>query len=365
MELTANYCIEVAKKFVTDGTPVLAEPFGGGHINNTFLIKTDKGTKYTLQRINTNVFKKPDQVMSNICEVLEHIENKLAQMKDNTVQKCLTVVKTKDGKNHFVSEENEHFRLYTFIEGMVYNKAEKPEHLYLAAKAFGTFQNMLSDFPADKLYETIENFHNTIWRFENLEKAIAQDKCGRLANVQKEVEFALARKQEAGKIVNALAKQEIPLRVTHNDTKLNNVLLDEKDNFIAVIDLDTVMPGSMLYDYGDSIRFGATYAAEDEKDLSKVKVEFELFEAYTKGFLEALGDRITEKEVELLVFGAKTMTLECGIRFLTDYLEGDTYFKIHYDGHNLDRARTQLKLVEDMENKWDELEAIVKKYYNK
>lgn len=362
MELTANTIIERARAFDTDGDPISAVPFGGGHINGTYLVTTDSGRKYTLQSINSNVFKKPDEVMSNIALILEHIRGKILAEGGDIERECLNPVKTRDGKLLYTPEDGGYYRMYAFIEGNVYDSVEKPEHFYCAARAFGRFQNLLSDFPAEKLHETIKSFHDTRWRFENLEKAVAEDKCGRLAEVKKDVEFALERKGEAGRVIEAIEAGIIPLRVTHNDTKFNNVLLDDDGHEMCVLDLDTVMPGSMLYDFGDAIRFGATHAAEDEKDLDKVDVDLELFEAYTKGFLEALGDRITEGELSLLAFSAKLMTLECGIRFLTDYLEGDTYFKTHFPKQNLYRTRTQLKLVWDMERKKDAMEEIVRRY---
>lgn len=361
MELTDNGILELAGAFNTEGTPISAKPYGGGHINGTYLITTDIGKKYTFQSINSNVFKKPQEVMSNIILILEHIKKKVTENGGDTSRECLEPVKTQNGELLYINNGG-YYRMYKFIEGNVYDAVEKPEHFYCAAKAFGKFQNLLSDFPADKLYETIKDFHDTRRRFENLEKAIAENKCGRLQEVCKDVEFALARKHEAGKVIEKLESGEIPLRVTHNDTKFNNVLLDDNGHEMCVLDLDTVMPGSMLYDFGDSIRFGATHAAEDEKNLDIVEVDLELFEAYTKGFLEALGNRITQGELELLAFSAKLMTLECGIRFLTDYLEGDTYFKTHFDKQNLYRTRTQLKLVYDMEKKMDKMESIVKKY---
>jgi len=362
MELTTNRILELAAAFRTDGKPISAVPFGGGHINGTYLVTTETGKKYTFQSINANVFKKPVEVMSNIALVLEHISRKICENGGDCERECLHPIKTQDDDLLYITPDGGYYRMYSFIEGKVYETVEKPEHFYCAAKAFGKFQNYLSDFPANKLYETIQNFHNTVWRFENLEKAIKEDKCGRLAEVREQVEFALARKAEASRVLDAIEDGRVPLRVTHNDTKFNNVLLDDAGNAICVLDLDTVMPGSMLYDFGDSIRFGATHAAEDERNLDLVDVDLELFEFYTKGFLEALGDRITDGELSLLAFSAKLMTLECGIRFLTDYLEGDTYFKTHFPKQNLYRTGTQLKLVWDMERKMDKMEAIVKKY---
>lgn len=365
MELTNERILEIAGVFRTEGEPVSAVPFGGGHINGTYLVTTENGKKYTFQSINANVFKKPHEVMNNIALVLEHIKNKVRENGGDTERECLAPVKTINGELLYTTDDGGYFRMYSFIEGNVYDTVEKPEHFYCAAKAFGKFQNYLSDFPAEKLCETIENFHNTLWRYENLEKAIAADKCKRLSEVKDYVDFALARKKDAGRVLDAIKDGSVPLRVTHNDTKFNNVLLDDNGDAVCVLDLDTVMPGSMLYDFGDSIRFGATHAAEDEPNLDIVDVDLELFESYTKGFLEALGDRITEGEVSLLAFSAKLMTLECGIRFLTDYLEGDTYFKTHFPKQNLLRTATQLKLVWDMEQKMDAMEEIVRKLYNK
>lgn len=361
MEFETKY-IEICKAFRIDGTPISAVPFGSGHINGTFLVCTDSAKKYTLQSINSNVFKKPPEVMSNISLVLEHIKKKTVCCEGNVERECLCSVKTQDDELLYITDEGEYYRMYTFVDGKTYDTVKNPNQFYKAAKAFGKFQNLLSDFPAEKLYETIPNFHNTVWRFESLVAAIEKDACGRFSEVKSEAEFALARKNEGAVIVNALKSGEIPTRVTHNDTKLNNILFDENDNDICVIDLDTIMPGSMLYDFGDAIRFGASTAAEDEQNLDLVGIDLELFDAYTKGYLEALGDRITKREFELLAFSAKLISLELGIRFLTDYLEGDTYFKTHFPKQNLYRARAQFKLVYDMEQKMADMEAIVNKY---
>ena len=261
-------------------------------------------------------------------------------------------------------EDGEYWRIYYFIpDTFCYEQADTPELFAASGFAFGNFQRLLADYPADTLHETIKGFHDTRARFQVFKDAVARDVCGRAASVQKEIDFVLAREDVANVFGELLDNGEIPLRVTHNDTKLNNIMID---NFtgkgICVIDLDTVMPGLAMHDFGDSIRFGASTAAEDEKDLSKVSCSMELFELYVKGFLEGCGGKLTQKEVELLPMGAKVMTYECGMRFLTDYLEGDHYFKIHREGHNLDRCRTQFKLVEDMEAKWDTMQAIVRKY---
>lgn len=338
-----------------------AAPYGEGHINTTYLAEIAPD-KYILQKINTNIFTDPEGLMKNISEVTKFLRKTIIENGGDPQRETLNLVLTKDGKTYYKAEDGSCFRLYTYVENTVtYQNVEKKEQFYNAAKAFGKFQRQLADFPADTLTETIKDFHNTRSRFEAFKQAVAEDKKGRKSSVQKEIDFVLARECECGVVVDALNNGEIPVRVTHNDTKLNNVLFDaDTDEAICVIDLDTVMPGSLLYDYGDSIRFGASSGAEDETDLDKIYCDMELFRAYTKGYLEAIGESITQKEIELLPFSAKLMTYECGMRFLTDYLNGDTYFKIHRPNHNLDRARTQFKLVADMETKEEEMNKIVK-----
>ena len=350
---------DIMHKFAIDAD---ISPYGNGHINDTYIAESNP--RYIMQKINSNVFKNPYQVMENIVNVTEHLKSKIAENGGDVGRETLRVIKTIDGETLYNTEDGNFFRMYNFIENAVsYDAVENPQQFTEAARAFGKFQNMLADFPADKLFETIPNFHDTRKRFENLKRAIAEDKAGRLASVKEEVEFALAREAEVGTIVDAIADGSVPLRVTHNDTKLNNVMLDKNTGEgVCVIDLDTVMPGSLLYDYGDALRFGASTGAEDETDLSKINFSLELFEAFTKGFLGEVGSKLTPRERELLPFGAKIMTFECGIRFLTDYLEGDTYFKIHREHHNLDRCRTQFKLVADMEAKTEEMHRIVAKY---
>lgn len=350
---------DIVRRFAID---VDIAPYGNGHINDTYIAESNP--RYILQRINSKVFKNPDQVMSNILGVTEHLRAQIIKNGGDPDRETLNVVKTIDGKSYYHAENGEYYRMYKFVErAKSYDTPESPVMLYEAARAFGRFQNMLSDYPADKLYETIPDFHDTRKRFANLKRAVEEDKMGRRASVEKEIEFAFARGQETGIIVDAIADGSVPLRVTHNDTKLNNVMLDEKTGEgICVIDLDTVMPGSLLYDYGDALRFGASSGAEDEVDLDKIWFDLEMFEEFTKGFLSEVGSKLTARERELLALSAKMMTYECGIRFLTDYLEGDTYFKTHREGQNLDRARTQFKLVADMESKMDEMNAIIAKY---
>ena len=276
------------------------------------------------------------------------------------MRETLNVIKTKDGKNFYLSEEGNYYRLINFVtKSLSYDKVENPEQFYESAVAFGNFQYMLRDYPAKTLHETIANFHNTPDRYAQLKESIRQDLCGRAAEAKPEIDFLLAREQEAGTLVNLLNEGKLPLRVTHNDTKLNNVMLDEADRTpLCVIDLDTVMPGLSAYDFGDSIRFGAATAAEDETDLSKMEMDLNLFRTYTKGFLQACPG-LTDLEKQMLPMGAKLMTLEVGLRFLTDYIDGDHYFAVHREGHNLDRSRTQLKLVADMESKWQAMTQIV------
>ncbi len=360
--------IDLVKMFQFEGEFIYEEPFGCGHINDTYAVyykmKFASPHRYILQRINQDVFKHPEEIMQNIANVTSHIRDKIVKNGGDAKREVLTIIKTIDNNNFHIDKNGDFWRAYIFIDDATcYQIVEKPEHFYKSAKAFGKFQNQLSDFNADTLFEAIPNFHNTEKRFETFLKALDQDKFDRAQNVKPEIKFALDRKADASILVNLLREHKLPLRVTHNDTKLNNVMIDNiTGEGICVIDLDTVMPGLSLYDFGDSIRFGANPALEDEKDLSKVFMDLDLFELYSKGFLEEAGKSLTPTEIEYLSFSAKIMTLECGIRFLTDYLNGDTYFKIHREGHNLDRCRTQFKLVSDMEDKMDQMNDIVKKY---
>ena len=356
------------QNFDIEGIVIEKEVLKKGHINDTFYIKCKLDNndikKYILQRINTNIFKKPDELMENVVNITSYLKNVILQNGGNPERETLNIIKTKDNKNYYKDVDGGCWRLYKFIEdATTYDLVENVQDFYESAVAFGNFQMLLSDFPAHILHETIPNFHNTIDRLNKLKDAIKEDAFDRVKDVKKEIEFVLNREKDCHIICDLLDKNEIPLRVTHNDTKLNNIMIDNKTKkAICVIDLDTVMPGTVLNDFGDSIRFGASTALEDEKDLSKVECSMELFEAYTKGFIEGVKGKLTYKEKEMLPMGAKIMTLECGIRFLTDYLQGDTYFKVSREGHNLDRARTQFKLVLDMENKWEQMIDITKKY---
>ena len=354
-----NTLSEIVRNFAID---VTVEAYGNGHINDTYI--ADSEPRYILPRINHAIFKNPEQVMSNIVGITEFLRKKIEAAGGDVNRETLNVIKTRDGNDFYKDSDGNYYRMYNYVEGSAsFEAVENCEQFYQAAKAFGKFQNMLADYPAEKLYDTIPLFHNTVKRIGDFKKAVADDLAGRKASVEEEINFVLAREADAAVVVDAIADGRVPLRVTHNDTKLNNVLFDaETGKGLCVIDLDTVMPGSLLYDYGDALRFGASSGAEDEIDLDKIYFDLDRFEAFTKGFIEETGDKLTPTEIELLPFSAKLLTYECGMRFLGDYLNGDTYFKIHRENHNLDRARTQFKLVADIEAKMDEMKKIVKKY---
>ncbi len=372
MEKTACAKIEEAVvQFAAEGSLVERRPYGNGHINDTFLLvyEMPDGTKkqYILQRMNHEIFRNPQQLMENIVNVTTYLREMIVSQGGEPDRETLNVVKTRSGENYYQDSDGNYWRLFLFIERTIcLEKVESAEDFYDSAVAFGNFQRMLADYPAETLHETIPNFHHTPSRFLAFQRAVREDKLGRAASVKAEIEFALAREKDTSVLTDLLAAGQLPLRVTHNDTKLNNILFDENSRkALCIIDLDTVMPGLSHYDFGDSIRFGASTGEEDEKDLSRIELDLSLFEVFTKGYLEGCGGRLTDKEIEMLPMGAKLMTYECGIRFLADHLEGDIYFKIHRDGHNLDRARTQFKLVADMEAKWDAMRAITEKYKNR
>ncbi len=337
--------------FKLEGTPVSCTPYGSGHINRTELVATDAGRRYILQQINDSIFTDVDALMANIVAVTGY----LAQ-RDPDPRHVLTLAPTLDGRPYYRDAQGRCFRVYNFIEDSIcLDKAETADDFYQSAVAFGNFQNQLAGFPAATLSETIPHFHDTPNRYAQLDAAIKADSQGRLREVAPEIDFVMARRAEAGTMMNMLAAGELPLRVTHNDTKLNNVMLDAATRTpLCVIDLDTVMPGLAGNDFGDSIRFGASTALEDEKDLSKVSMSLELYTAYARGYLGACRN-LTASELATLPMGAKLMTLECGVRFLTDYLAGDVYFHVSRPEHNLDRCRTQFKLVASMEAQWDEM----------
>ncbi|MBE6601990.1 MAG: aminoglycoside phosphotransferase family protein [Ruminococcaceae bacterium] len=354
-----SYLNDALKQFGVDAKTVAG---GSGHINETYVLDTKPRT--ILQRVNPTVFKNPDYVMQNIEAVTAYLRERIVEEGGDPLRETLNVVPTVNGEPYYRAPDGSIYRMYYFIEGAkTYDRADTPALFAASAHGFGKFQRMLADFPADTLHEVIEKFHDTGDRLRQFREALEKNASGRADSVRPEIEFVLSRADYVTRVTDALADGSIPVRVTHNDTKLNNVMLDETTNeAICVIDLDTVMPGSMLYDFGDALRFGASTGSEDETDLSKIEFDLTYFEAFTKAFLEEVGHSITPKERELLPFSAILMTLECGMRFLADHLNGDVYFRIHRENHNLDRARTQFKLVADMEKKMDQMTAIVAKY---
>lgn len=352
----------VISQFSLCSAPKSCEPYGNGHINSTFLLVCDDNgndRRYILQSVNKNVFKKPLEVMQNIEKVTGYLRPNV-----NDPREVMSLVPTKDGKSCYLAEDGSCWRVYDFIEdSLCLEHPDDVEDFRQCAVAFGKFQRDLSNFPADTLFETIPDFHNTPKRFRDFLEAVEKDAVGRAAGVREEIAFLKERVDFYSVLYNANKEGILPLRVTHNDTKSNNVMLDSKTRkALCVIDLDTIMPGFSVTDFGDSIRFGASTAAEDEKDLSLVSLDLDMFDIYAKGYLEGCGGQLSRDEIMLMPEGAKMMTIECGMRFLTDYLNGDTYFRTSYPEHNLDRCHTQLKLVADMEAKWDEMKKIVEKY---
>lgn len=358
---------EMIGMFCFPGEVVECIPFGSGHINDTYRLtcQTEEGIKhFILQKMNKNVFKNPVELMENVKGITTWLKRKILENGGDVERETLNVLETREGRPYYLDSQGEYWRAYLFIEHASCFDAVKDENdFYQSAVAFGHFQGLLADYPAKTLHETIVDFHNTPDRLEKFKTALKADVCGRATEVQEESRFVLEREELAHTLYDLQVSGKLPLRVTHNDTKLNNIMIDDRTGkAICVIDLDTVMPGLSVNDFGDSIRFGASTAAEDEKDLSKVSCDLHLYELYVKGFIEGCGGALTEMELDMLPMGAILMTFECGIRFLTDYLEGDHYFKIHREGHNLDRCRTQLKLVKDMEEKLPIMKKIVEKY---
>lgn len=352
--------------FRIEGKPYNCTEIRSGHINHTYLVSAEEGEtvrKYVLQMINTSIFRHPDELMENIIRVTGHIAKKVTAMGLDATRRTLHFLQTNDGKWMYTAPDNSVWRCYHYIDALSLQQVESADMFERVGRAFGNFQQQLSDFDASLLHETIPNFHNTVSRYNDFLTALNKDTANRASGVPEEIRFVKGHEKICSYIMDGIASGRFPLRVTHNDTKLNNILVDEKTGEgICVIDLDTVMPGSVLGDFGDSIRFGASSAAEDETDLDKVYVRLDMFEAYTKGFLAGLNNSLTEEEVRAFPMGALMLTLETGIRFLTDYLNGDTYFRTEYPEHNLDRARNQFKLVSDMEKKMDEMNRIVQKY---
>ena len=354
--VTQELLRQAAAAFAFDRPAGEAERFGAGHINDTFAVwAADRSKRWILQRINTDTFTDPAGLMENVTGVTAYLRRQIIERGGDPDRETLNVIPTLDGKPYYTDTEGGAWRAYIFVEGTVcLQKVENERDFYTAAETFGNFQNQLAGYPAATLHETIARFHDTPNRYANFEKALAADVMGRAREVGPEIAFIRAREADCHVLMDQLAAGVLPLRVTHNDTKLNNVLIDQATGKgICVIDLDTVMPGLSAYDFGDSIRFGANDCAEDEPDQSKVHFSLHLYEVFARGYLAAAGSAMTEAERRSLPWGAKLMTLECGIRFLTDYLEGDHYFKISRPAQNLDRARTQFTLVEGMEREFD------------
>lgn len=365
--VTEQMLTEAAGAFRFGGNYIGVTAFGSGHINDTYAAyfqQGDDACRYTLQRINTNIFKDPVRLMENVAGVTGFLRKKIIANGGDPERETLSLIPAKDGKDYFFDSDGGCWRAYSYIDDTVtLQQARSPKDFYESARALGKFQMLLADYPADTLHETIEHFHDTPDRMRQFHEALKADPKGRAASAKDEIAFVEARESYAGLLTGLLAQKKLPLRVTHNDTKLNNILLDKKTGKgICLIDLDTVMPGLSLYDFGDSIRFGASTAAEDEPDLSKVHFDLSLYDAFAKGYLEIAGGVLTQEEIEHLPDGAKMMTLECGTRFLTDYLNGDVYFKTARENHNLDRCRTQFRLISEMEQQWDDMKRAAAKY---
>lgn len=344
------------------------KPFGEGHINETYAVymPTETGDEfaYILQRVNNNVFKDPAGVMENIFGVTEYLRNVIREEGGDPDRETLSCIKTKDGRTFFEDSEEQPWRCYNYIPNSVcYQLVEEPEQFYQSGNSFGHFLKQLGNYPAASLNETIPDFHNTVKRFANFQRAVKRDIKNRAITCRQEIKFALDREADCAILVKQQEEGKLPLRVTHNDTKLNNILFDaETGRGLCIIDLDTIMPGLAANDFGDSIRFGAATAEEDERNLDLMHFDISLYELYVKGYLEATEGVLTPEEIESLPWGARLMTLECGMRFLTDYLEGDTYFKTAYPEHNLVRARTQFRLVDEMEQQFERMQEIVRQY---
>ena len=359
MTVNSDILNELYSAYGINGRVRAVGAVGSGHINKTFRLEGDfdRGGDLLLQQINTFVFRKPDELMSNVTAVTAFLREKIAARGGDPDRETLTVIPALSGESFVTCSDGTVWRVYNYVSGArSFDAIERPGLFGKAGEAFGAFMADLADFPIDSLYETIPNFHDTTDRMRQLKEAVAADAAGRLSAVAREVEFCLSRETDAGKITSLIASGDVPLRVTHNDTKLNNIMFDENTlEPLCIVDLDTVMPGSCLYDFGDAIRFGANTAAEDERDLLKVNLSLPLYKEYAAGYLRSAGGSLTDTERALLPFSARLMTFECGMRFLTDYLNGDTYFSTAYPDHNLVRARDQFKLLEDMEKHFSEM----------
>ena len=359
-----NYDLrEIFENFNADGTFLMGEPYGSGHIHDTFRVETKEGEKdnYILQRLNDKIFKDIPSLQHNIERVTFHLRNKLSEIPGSDIKReCLILIPSRDGKSWIIDEDGNYWRMYIFISNhKSYDIVDSPDKAFEGGKAIGRFQAMLTDMPGEPLSETIPHFHDIESRLDIFERTIKADPAGRVASVSEEVNQYLERGEEMKTILKLGRAGKIPLRITHNDTKFNNILLDENDKALCVIDLDTVMPGYVHYDFGDAIRTVTNTAAEDEKDLSKIRMDINLFKAYARGYLSETGKTLNHVEKEYLAFAPKLITYTIGLRFLTDFIDGDNYFKIHHEYHNLERTRAQLKLVKSMEEQYGEMQKII------
>ena len=366
MEYSQRELREIISRFVIYGDYLVAVPFGNGNVNDTYQLTYDQGgvrLHYVLQRINHQVFKEPEKVMENVNRVTEHILSKIRAAHVETKKRTLRLLHTPDNRTLVKDSRGNYWRAYIFVErARAYEVLATPEQAFRVAEAFGEFQQNLVDLPGKRLHETIPDFHNTPKRFADFEAAVKEDRCGRVKEAKPEIDFLMARKAETDTLIKLNKSGDIPERITHNDTKANNILIDDlSGEGICVIDLDTVMPGLSLYDFGDMVRSGTNPAEEDEVNLSKVGMRFDMYEALYRGFLKSAGGFMTAAEKEMLPFAGKLITMEIGCRFLTDYPNGDTYFKVRRPGHNLDRARNQFKLVESIEEQFEEMRALFKR----
>jgi len=356
---------EIYDYFVTDGTFLKGEPYGSGHIHDTFRIETSEKGKddYILQRLNNKIFKNIPELQENIERVTIHLRNKLELIPGSDIKReCLCLIPSHDLKSWMIDKAGNYWRMYIFISNhRSYNIVDSPDKAFEGGKAIGRFQAMLSDMPGGPLFETIPAFHNIEKRLQTLNIKIKENPVGRVETVGEEIKQVLQRAEEMKIILKLGNEGKIPLRITHNDTKFNNILLDENDKALCVIDLDTVMSGYVHYDFGDAIRTAANTATEDETDHSKIRMDINLFKAYSEGYLSESGDTLNSVEKEFLAFAPRLITYTIAVRFLTDYIDGDNYFKTHHEHHNLQRARAQLRLVRSMEEQYEAMRSIIRK----
>jgi thiamine kinase-like enzyme len=356
---------EIYNRFQTEGSYFSGEAFGSGHIHDTFRIITAENEKddYILQKLNSRIFKDIPSLQHNIERVTVHLRNKLKQIPGADIKReCLQLIPARDGKSWIRDKDGDFWRMYVFIsDHRSYNIVDSPDKAFEGGKAIGRFQAMLSDMPGEPLIETIPHFHNIEKRLETFNATVKRDPVKRVSAVQDEIKLVNERAEKMKHILRLGREGRIPVRITHNDTKFNNILLDRHDKALCVIDLDTVMPGYVHYDFGDAIRTATNTASEDEKDLSKITMNLDLFKAYSEGYLSETGETLNDVEKENLAFAPQLITYTIAVRFLTDYIDGDNYFKIHHEHHNIQRARAQLKLVRSMEEHYGDMQNIIKK----